>query len=56
MHVKFVLNPRLTYTELPLKTYHRYAMAAPHGADDAYVIISDITWDTTCTHDIHTPH
>lgn len=38
VHVKVVLNPRLTYTELPLKTYHRYAMAAPHFADDTCVI------------------
>lgn len=38
MHIKAVLNPRLSYSELPLKTYHRYALAPAQFGADKYVL------------------
>lgn len=36
VNIKLVLNPRANYAELPMKTYHRYAMAPPVFSADTY--------------------
>lgn len=40
VHVRVVLNPRQNYVELPLKTYHRFAMAPATFGTDSYALIS----------------